>query len=294
MTDTTKPACPRDRPRGATEPDAYDPQPSKPSGRRAGPSAAPTSPTSTAPQRPFYNLMMFPYPSAEGLHVGNMFAFTGATSTDGSSGCRATTSSSRSGFDAFGIHSENFALKIGHQSRRADSAEHRELPAPAAAHRRDVRLAARAVAPPIRTTTSGPSGSSCSSSRRAWPTRRRRAVNWCPNCKTVLANEQVIDGGCERCGTRGRAAVAGAVVLPDHRLRRAAARQSRRLDRLVGHAPTTAQRNWIGRSRRRRDRLRVDGAAASEIDPVSSPPGRTRSSARRSWCSRRSTRWSTR
>ena len=30
------------------------------------------------PSRPFYNLMMFPYPSAEGLHVGNMFAFTGA------------------------------------------------------------------------------------------------------------------------------------------------------------------------------------------------------------------------
>ena len=28
--------------------------------------------------RPFYNLMMFPYPSAEGLHVGNLFAFTGA------------------------------------------------------------------------------------------------------------------------------------------------------------------------------------------------------------------------
>ncbi|MGH7554387.1 MAG: leucine--tRNA ligase, partial [Longimicrobiales bacterium] len=31
-----------------------------------------------AAQRPFYNLMMFPYPSAEGLHVGNMYAFTGA------------------------------------------------------------------------------------------------------------------------------------------------------------------------------------------------------------------------
>src|SRR3990167_4702499 len=29
-------------------------------------------------QKPFYNLMMFPYPSAEGLHVGNMYAFTGA------------------------------------------------------------------------------------------------------------------------------------------------------------------------------------------------------------------------
>ena len=29
-------------------------------------------------KKPFYNLMMFPYPSAEGLHVGNMYAFTGA------------------------------------------------------------------------------------------------------------------------------------------------------------------------------------------------------------------------
>ena len=35
------------------------------------------------PERPFYNLMMFPYPSAEGLHVGNMFAFTGNPSAEG-------------------------------------------------------------------------------------------------------------------------------------------------------------------------------------------------------------------
>jgi len=48
-------------------------------------------------ERPFYNLMMFPYPSAEGLHVGNIYAFTGATSTDASGECRATRSSSRSG-----------------------------------------------------------------------------------------------------------------------------------------------------------------------------------------------------
>ena len=36
------------------------------------------SPDLDAPERPFFNLMMFPYPSAEGLHMGNVFAFSGA------------------------------------------------------------------------------------------------------------------------------------------------------------------------------------------------------------------------
>ena len=77
--------------------------------------------------------------------------------------------------------------------------------------------------------------------------------------KTVLANEQVIAGACERCGTHGRAALPGAVVLPDHRLRRAAARQPRRRRRSTGRTrPRTAQRNWIGRSR---GRARSDFAA---------------------------------
>ena len=54
--------------------------------------------------------------------------------------------------------------------------------------------------------------------------RKRAPVKWCPNDQTVLANEQVIDGTCERCGTRRRVAAARAVVLQDHRLRRPPAR----------------------------------------------------------------------
>ena len=57
--------------------------------------------------------------------------------------------------------------------------------------------------------------------------RKEAAVNWCPKDATVLANEQVIDGHCERCGTRGRGPPARAVVLPHHRLRRPAARRPR-------------------------------------------------------------------
>ena len=47
--------------------------------------------------------------------------------------------------------------------------------------------------------------------------RKRSTVNWCASCQTVLANEQVVDGGCWRCGTPVDDARAGAVVLPHHR-----------------------------------------------------------------------------
>ncbi|HEV8150071.1 MAG TPA: class I tRNA ligase family protein, partial [Gemmatimonadales bacterium] len=64
-------------------------------------------------ERPFYNLMMFPYPSAEGLHVGNFFAFTGADVFGRFKRLQGYQVFEPIGFDAFGIHSENFAIRIG-------------------------------------------------------------------------------------------------------------------------------------------------------------------------------------
>ena len=63
-------------------------------------------------ERPFYNLMMFPYPSAEGLHVGNLYAFTGADFHGRYQRLRGHDVFQPIGFDAFGIHSENYALKV--------------------------------------------------------------------------------------------------------------------------------------------------------------------------------------
>src|SRR4051812_1396018 len=63
--------------------------------------------------RHFYALMMFPYPSAEGLHVGNLFAFTGNDIFARFHRFRGEAVFEPLGFDAFGIHSENFALKVG-------------------------------------------------------------------------------------------------------------------------------------------------------------------------------------
>ncbi|MCC7140906.1 MAG: class I tRNA ligase family protein, partial [Candidatus Eisenbacteria bacterium] len=64
-------------------------------------------------RRPFYALMMFPYPSAEGLHVGNVFAFTGVDIQARFQRHRGYDVFEPIGFDAFGIHSENYAMKVG-------------------------------------------------------------------------------------------------------------------------------------------------------------------------------------
>src|SRR5262245_58300247 len=66
-----------------------------------------------AASRPFYNLMMFPYPSAEALDVGNMYACTGADVYRRWRRLAGDDVFEPIGFDAFGIHSENFALKMG-------------------------------------------------------------------------------------------------------------------------------------------------------------------------------------
>ena len=62
--------------------------------------------------KPFYNLMMFPYPSGEGLHVGNVFAFTGSDIYGRTKRLQGYDVFEPIGFDAFGIHSENYAIRV--------------------------------------------------------------------------------------------------------------------------------------------------------------------------------------
>src|SRR5512137_2771864 len=64
-------------------------------------------------KKPLYNLMMFPYPSAEGLHVGNMYAFTGSDIYGRLKRMQGFNVFEPIGLDGFGIHSENYALKVG-------------------------------------------------------------------------------------------------------------------------------------------------------------------------------------
>jgi leucyl-tRNA synthetase len=198
------------------------------------------------PRRPFYNLMMFPYPSAEGLHVGNMFAFTGADIYGRFKRLQGYDVFEPIGFDAFGIHSENYALGIGVHPARL-------IPQNIATFRRQLRRFGGMFDWRHEVSTTDPRYYKWTQwlflqlFKAGLAVRKKAAVNWCPSCKTVIANEQVIDGYCER--------------HPDVKVEQRFLEQwffaiTRYAERLLGNLDTldwsestiAMQRNWIGRS----------------------------------------------
>ena len=195
--------------------------------------------------RPFYALMMFPYPSAEGLHVGNLFAFTGNDIYGRFQRLRGHTVFEPLGFDAFGIHSENFALKVG--THPADL-----IPRNIDNFRRQLKAAGLMVDWTHELSTTDPAYYKWTQwlflqlYHRGLAYKKRAAVNWCPNDKTVLANEQVIAGECERCGAKVEQRFLEQWFF---RITDYAGRLLANLDWLDWSESTKlAQRNWIGRS----------------------------------------------
>jgi len=150
----------------------------------------------------FYNLVEFPYPSAEGLHLGHVFTYGGADTYGRYLRMRGRRVFQPIGFDAFGIHAENFALKVGEHPARLTGRT-------VANYRRQLRRLGMAFAWDRQVVTSDPAY------YYRWTqwiflrlfdaglaVRRTAPVVWCPSCLTVLAKEQ-LEGGdrCERCGT---------------------------------------------------------------------------------------------
>jgi leucyl-tRNA synthetase len=194
---------------------------------------------------PFYALMMFPYPSAEGLHVGNLFAFTGNDIFGRFQRLQGHTVFEPLGFDAFGIHSENFALKVG--THPADL-----IPRNIDNFRRQLKRAGLMVDWRHELSTTDPEYYKWTQwlflqlYQRGLAYKKRAAVNWCPNDKTVLANEQVIAGECERCGAKVEQRFLEQWFF---RITDYAGRLLDNLDHLDWSESTKqAQRNWIGRS----------------------------------------------
>jgi leucyl-tRNA synthetase len=200
-------------------------------------------------ERPFYNLMMFPYPSAEGLHVGNLFAFTGADVYGRFKRLQGWDVFEPIGFDAFGIHSENYAIKMGVHPGEL-------IPRNIAAFRRQLVRMGGMFDWRHELSTTDPAYYKWTQwlflqlfqAGKAY--RKKAAVNWCPECKTVLANEQVIGGECERHpGVRVELRFLEQWFF---RISDYAERLLRNLDdrALMDWSDSTValQRNWIGRS----------------------------------------------
>jgi leucyl-tRNA synthetase len=215
--------------------------------------------------RPFYNLMMFPYPSAEGLHVGNMYAFTGADIYGRWRKLQGDDVFEPIGFDAFGIHSENFALKVGTHPLEL-------IPRNIKNFTRQLQRIGAMYDWNHTVDTTDPKYYRWTQwiflqlFRAGLAEKKEAPVNWCPSCHTVLANEQVIAGACERCGTMVEQRLLSQWFF---KITKYAQRLLHNLS-WIDWSETTlkAQENWIGRSEGAQLRFRVTSSSEDLFIPV--------------------------
>ncbi|HEX9038853.1 MAG TPA: leucine--tRNA ligase [Ktedonobacterales bacterium] len=222
------------------------------------------------PRKPYYNLMMFPYPSAEGLHVGNVYAFVGSDIHGRWMAMRGHDVFEPMGFDAFGIHSENFAIKRGEHpaALTARNVERfRETQLKRIGNRFDWSHEVNTTDPAYYRWTQW---IFTQLFKRGLAERKTGIVNWCPNDRTVLADEQVINGHCERCGA----------LVERRSLPHWALRITKYAERLLDNLDTldwservkAAQRNWIGRSTGVEFSMPVAGRAETFITVFTTRP----------------------
>lgn len=198
----------------------------------------------SAAQKPFYNLMMFPYPSAEGLHVGSMYAFTAADVYGRFKRLQGFDVFEPIGLDGFGIHSENYALKIGRHPKEHAAVTEKNFYAQLhkIGNMYDWSRTVETYKPDYYKWTQW---IFIKMFEAGLAYRAKAQVNFCPKCKTVLSDEQVIDDKCERCGT----------VVEKKELEQWFFRITKYAERLLANLEKldwaqkvkTSQKNWIGK-----------------------------------------------
>jgi len=192
-----------------------------------------------------YILDMFPYPSGAGLHVGHIEGYTATDIFSRYSRMKGYQVLHPMGFDSFGLPAENYAIKTGvHPAISTEDAIKTftaQMQSTGLSYDWDLVLAAHR--PEYYRWTQW---FFLFLYKRGLAYRKKQAVNWCPGlCQTVLANEQVVDGKCERCDTP--------VIQKDmeqwfFKITDYAERLLHDLDRLDWPESTKAgQRNWIGK-----------------------------------------------
>ena len=147
-----------------------------------------------------YVLEMFSYPSGSQLHAGHWFNYGPVDSWARLKRMQGYNVFQPMGFDAFGLPAENFAIKTGIHPKDSTYKNIETMTA---------QLKAMGAMFNWENTLT-----TCSEDYYKWTQwlflqllnkglayRKKAPVNWCPSCQTVLANEQVHDGLCERCGT---------------------------------------------------------------------------------------------
>jgi leucyl-tRNA synthetase len=207
---------------------------------------------------------MFPYPSAQGLHVGHP---EGYTATDiycrylRMSGCNVLHPM---GFDAFGLPAENYAIKTGTHPATTTAANIERF-------RTQIKALGFSYDWDREVDTSGEEYYKWTQwiflklFEKGLAYEAESPINWCPSCKTGLANEEVKDGSCERCGTKVSRKRIRQWIL---KITAYAERLLADLDGLDWPEPVKLmQRNWIGRSEGANVVFIIDGHKAADGGP---------------------------
>lgn len=203
-----------------------------------------------------YVLVEFPYPSGQGLHIGHAFTFTGGDVYARYQRMLGKNVLFPMGWDAFGLPTENYAIRTGRPPQDVTA----ENTATFAAQMKDLGYSFdwdRVV------NTTDPSYYKWTQwiflklVEHGLAYKAEMPINWCPSCKVGLANEEVIDGRCERCGS----------ATERRNISQWVVRITAYADRLISGLAQTdfidkvraAQINWIGRSEGAKIRFAVEG-----------------------------------
>ncbi|HAF96078.1 MAG TPA: leucine--tRNA ligase [Elusimicrobia bacterium] len=193
----------------------------------------------------FYCLDMFPYPSGEGLHVGHPEGYTASDSL-----CRFKRMNGFDvlhpmGWDAFGLPAENYAISTGVHPK-VTTAENIDN------FRRQIKALGFSYDWDREISTTDPHYYRWTQwiflqlFKKGLAYETTVPINWCPKCKTGLANEEVYGGRCDRCET----------PIEKKKLKQWMLRITAYADRLLSDLESTdwprstmlMQKNWIGRS----------------------------------------------
>ncbi len=205
----------------------------------------------------FYVLEMFPYPSGK-LHMGHVRNYSIGDVIARYKKMEGYNVLHPMGWDSFGLPAENAAIKNGiHPAIWTDSnieEMHKQLNSLGLSYDWDREVA------------------TCKPDYYKWMQKifiefqkkglaykKENPVNWCPDCQTVLANEQVVDGVCERCKTPVTKKNLSQWYF---KITEYADRLLAGLDNLPGWPDKvkTMQRNWIGRSEGAEVKFEIDGS----------------------------------
>jgi leucyl-tRNA synthetase len=203
------------------------------------------APNAPRPGKKFYCLDMFPYPSAAGLHVGHPEGYTATDILCRYKRMRGFDVLHPMGWDAFGLPAENFAIATGTHPAKVtrDNVDN---------FRRQIKSLGFSYDWDREVDTTDPNYYRWTQwiflqlYKKGLAYESTAPINFCPSCKTGLANEEVFNGACERCGTKVERKSIRQWVL------KITAYADRLESDLVGldwpESTLSMQRHWIGRS----------------------------------------------